>query len=75
MFSIVFLQSDTPNHALQRTRRERRGCNRCVLCAGSLSLGRWRHEHRATNWASGGIADVHTHLFVHALRPQHWPCM
>jgi hypothetical protein len=29
-----------PNHALQRTRRERRGCNRCVPCAGSLSLGR-----------------------------------
>lgn len=24
------------NHALQRTRRERRGCNRCVPCAGSL---------------------------------------
>jgi hypothetical protein len=30
------------NHALQRTRRERRGCSPCVLCAGSLSLGRWR---------------------------------
>ena len=29
-----------PNHALQRTRRERRRCNRCVPCAGSLSLGR-----------------------------------
>jgi hypothetical protein len=29
-----------PNHALQRTRRERRGCNCCVPCAGSLSLGR-----------------------------------
>jgi hypothetical protein len=28
------------NHALQRTRRGRRGCNRCVPCAGSLSLGR-----------------------------------
>jgi len=28
------------NHALQRTRRKRRGCNRCVPCAGSLSLGR-----------------------------------
>ena len=28
-----------PNHALQRTRRERRGCNR-VPCAGSLSLSR-----------------------------------
>ena len=30
----------TPNHALQRTRRGRRGCNRCVPSAGSLSLGR-----------------------------------
>ena len=29
-----------PNHALQRTRRERRGCKRCVPCAGSLSLSR-----------------------------------
>ena len=31
----------TPNHALQRTRRERRGCNHRVPCAGSLSLGRY----------------------------------
>jgi len=30
----------TPNQALQRTRHERRGCNHCVPCAGSLSLGR-----------------------------------
>jgi hypothetical protein len=30
------------NHALQQTRREARGCNRCVPCAGSLSLGRSR---------------------------------
>lgn len=29
-----------PNHELQRTRRGRRGCNRCVPCAGSLNLGR-----------------------------------
>ena len=29
-----------PNHALQRTRRERRGCNRRFPCAGPLSLGR-----------------------------------
>jgi len=28
-----------PNHALQRTRRERRGCNSRVPCAGSLKLG------------------------------------
>ncbi len=31
--------NETPNHALQRTRRVRRGCNRCVPWAGSLSLG------------------------------------
>ena len=30
----------TANHALQRTRRERRGCNRSFPRAGSLSLGR-----------------------------------
>jgi hypothetical protein len=29
-----------PNHALQRTRREHRGCNHCLPCAESLSLGR-----------------------------------
>lgn len=28
------------NHALQRTRRERRCCNPCVPWAESLSLGR-----------------------------------
>jgi hypothetical protein len=28
------------NHALQRTRPSRRGCNRCVPCAGSLNLAR-----------------------------------
>src|ERR1044071_2621686 len=28
------------NHVLQRTRRGRRGCHRCVPCAGSLSVGR-----------------------------------
>jgi len=31
---------NAPNHARQRTRRERRGCNRSVPRAGSLSLGR-----------------------------------
>ena len=30
----------TPNHALQRTRPSRSGCNRSVRWAGSLSLGR-----------------------------------
>ena len=33
---VWVLLPDAPNHALQRTRRERRGCNRCVPCAGSL---------------------------------------
>ena len=33
-------REETPNHALQRTRRERRCCNLRVPCAGSLSLGR-----------------------------------
>src|ERR1041385_2640761 len=28
------------NHALQRIRRERRGCHHCLPCAGSLSLCR-----------------------------------
>ena len=30
-----------PNHALQRTRHGVVVCNRCVPCAGSLSLGRY----------------------------------
>jgi hypothetical protein len=29
-----------PNHALQRTRRGRRSCNRRLPCVRSLSLGR-----------------------------------
>jgi hypothetical protein len=33
----------TPNHALQGTRRERRGCNGTPSWAGSR-LGRWRKE-------------------------------
>jgi hypothetical protein len=32
--------AETPNHALQRTRPSRRGCNRSVPWTGSLSLGR-----------------------------------
>ena len=43
-----------PNHALQRTRRERRGCNRCVPWAGSLSLGLYpayaKHSEAAPEW-------------------------
>lgn len=33
------------NHALQR-RHERRGCNRSVPRAGSLSLGRWTNNRK-----------------------------
>lgn len=36
--------TNAPNHALQRTRRERRGCNPRVLWAGSLSLGRYHRQ-------------------------------
>jgi hypothetical protein len=39
-FMLSYLPTATPDHWLQRTRRERRGCNRCVPCAGSLSFGR-----------------------------------
>jgi hypothetical protein len=38
--SFSWMRHTRPNHALQRTRRGRRGCNRCVPCAGSLSSGR-----------------------------------
>ena len=36
------------NPSWHLTRRERRGCHRCIPCAGSLSLGRWMqadYEH------------------------------
>jgi hypothetical protein len=44
-FDFIFPESESmttlwPNHALQRTRPSRRGCNRSVPRAGSLSLGR-----------------------------------
>jgi hypothetical protein len=35
------MRATPPNHALQRTRPSRSGCNRGVLRAGSLSLGRY----------------------------------
>src|SRR5256885_9520502 len=35
-----------PNHALQRTRPSRPGCNRAPSWAGSLSLGRWATRMR-----------------------------
>ena len=38
--SAVAMQVGAPNHALQRTRPSRRGCNRGVPRAGTLSLGR-----------------------------------
>lgn len=36
-----------PNKSLQRTRRERRGCNQRVLLAGSLSWVVWHHDSHA----------------------------
>src|SRR2546430_12420720 len=39
MFTETVIPVGTPNQALHLTRREHRGCNRCVPCAGSLSLG------------------------------------
>src|SRR5678816_650426 len=52
-----------PNHALQRTRRERRGCNPCVPCAGSLSLGRSADKGaHVTRWFSQSV--VHLFLFL-----------
>jgi len=38
--TLARLRLNKPNHLLQRIRRERRGCNRGVPWAGSLSLGR-----------------------------------
>ena len=39
-FSLEHMRDHWPNHALQRTRPSRSGCNSRVLWAGSLSLGR-----------------------------------
>lgn len=39
------ISRERPNHALQRTRLERRGCNHGVAWAGSLSLGRSAIEY------------------------------
>jgi hypothetical protein len=47
-----FVMSEWPNHALQRTRRERRNCNRCVSCAESLSLGRYTPRVASTGISS-----------------------
>lgn len=43
------MQAERPNHALQRTRHERRGCNHGVPLAGSLSLGRWTGKEMKMN--------------------------
>jgi hypothetical protein len=41
------MSTQRPNQALQRTRRGRRGCNRRLPCAGSLteSFGQTQHRH------------------------------
>jgi hypothetical protein len=70
----------SPNHALQRTRPSRRGCNRGVPCAGSLSLGRSATERAGkgrmllpifavVGWAVVGLSVGG--LLVY--RPHHWP--
>ena len=48
-----------PNHALHLNRRERRGCNRCVPCAGSLSLGR----SVANEFAANGFCRASRHAY------------
>lgn len=40
LMGVFQMRPRTPNHALQRTRPERRGCNPGIPWAGSLSLGR-----------------------------------
>jgi hypothetical protein len=47
-------QMTRPNHALQRTRRERRSCNRCLPCAGSLTY-------------IGSLGPLHTHGHFHRI--------
>lgn len=52
-----------PNHALQQTPRERRGCNSRVSCAGSLSLGDLLEQVREL----GEESDISVHVGEHAL--------
>jgi hypothetical protein len=47
------------NHALQRTRPSRSGCNPCVPRAGSLSLGR-----SPLRFAPGGTRELSSELLV-----------
>ena len=69
------------NHALQRTRRGRRGCNRCVPCAGSLSLGLGRSNahhayfvyHLCVQWAGSYGCDSAGH-HVRLLLRGCWRC-
>src|SRR3989442_72087 len=50
--------TETPNHALQRTRPSRPGCNPRVPCAGSLSLVRWVAFLKATFWLESALFSV-----------------
>ena len=53
-----------PNHALQRTRPSRSGCNRAPSWAGSLSLG----SFNAKAGRFGDNPDAHEHFMkLHAL--------
>ena len=46
------MSTQRPNHALQRTRPSRSGCNPRVLWAGSLSFGRSATMRVITKWAA-----------------------
>jgi hypothetical protein len=72
------IETLTANHALQRTRRERRGCNHCVSCAGSLSLGRSQHyadlkyttmKHKPLITILSSLALCITHVLAQDAKP------
>src|SRR5258706_11956554 len=59
--------------ALQRTRRERRGCNRCVPCAGSLSLGRSSTEETPMELTKSEIEVADRYLSKRERQLAQWP--
>ncbi|MGE0375432.1 MAG: hypothetical protein AB7I48_14820 [Planctomycetaceae bacterium] len=54
------IESNTvrPDHALQRTRPSRSGCNPRVPRAGSLSLGRFHHDSRQQHATTNSLAAL-----------------
>src|SRR5262245_19037905 len=62
------VRASLPPNALRRTRRERRGCHRCVPCAGSLSLVvRQRNYHMKHSRGSCVCAAVRYELITEPL--------